>query len=151
MITFTGKYLSKIDSKGRFVLPAIFKKEIPAGHSDIFVLEKDIYEKSIVLYPITIWEQRVNLLKSRLNFEDRKQAKMLSRFFEEVQKLQMAENGRINLPSIFLKHAEICDQVLITGQGDRIKIWNPTIHEDSRMNDQEFTDMFQEIIGGEVF
>src|SRR6266568_2290060 len=51
MIIFIGDYTCKIDVKGRVLLPAAFKKQMPAAAQDKFVIKKDIYENCLVLYP----------------------------------------------------------------------------------------------------
>ena len=44
MVTFYGKYTSKLDDKGRHVLPAPLKAELPEGGDMRFVVRKDIFE-----------------------------------------------------------------------------------------------------------
>jgi DNA-binding transcriptional regulator/RsmH inhibitor MraZ len=44
MATFIGDYACKVDAKGRIILPMAFKKQMPAGTQDHFVVRKDIFE-----------------------------------------------------------------------------------------------------------
>ena len=43
MATFIGDYTCKVDVKGRIILPAAFKKQMPADAQDHFVVRKDIF------------------------------------------------------------------------------------------------------------
>ncbi len=51
MIGFLGEYESTIDAKGRFLLPAGFKKQLPEDSSVRFVINRG-FEKCLSLYPI---------------------------------------------------------------------------------------------------
>ena len=51
MIGFIGEYESTLDAKGRFLLPAGFKKQLPEEGGDKFVINRG-FEKCLSLYPI---------------------------------------------------------------------------------------------------
>ena len=50
MIGFLGEYEATLDSKGRFLLPAGFKKQMPEGEGTQFVMNRG-FEKCLSLYP----------------------------------------------------------------------------------------------------
>ena len=47
MLSFIGDYTCKLDSKGRLVVPAVFRKEMQAGQEGSFVLQRNIFETCI--------------------------------------------------------------------------------------------------------
>lgn len=55
MTGFIGEYEATLDAKGRFLLPAGFKKQLPEGAGMQFVMNRG-FEKSLALYPIKNWE-----------------------------------------------------------------------------------------------
>ena len=55
MIGFLGEYEATLDSKGRFLLPAGFKKQLPEEGPTQFVVNRG-FEKCLSLYPIKSWE-----------------------------------------------------------------------------------------------
>ncbi len=55
MIGFLGEYEATIDSKGRFLLPVGFKKQLPEEANTQFVINRGL-EKCLSLYPIKSWE-----------------------------------------------------------------------------------------------
>ena len=48
MIGFLGEYEATVDAKGRFLLPAGFKKQLPEGESNAFVINRG-FEKCLSL------------------------------------------------------------------------------------------------------
>jgi MraZ protein len=73
---------------------------------------------------------------------------MLSRYFEEVVKVNMADNGRLNIPAEMLLYAGISKAAVFTGQGVRMRLWEPARHESSRISDDDYVKMYKELMGG---
>ena len=63
---FLGNIEAKTDAKGRAFLPAVFRKVLQASGEENLVLRKDIFQQCLVLFPESVWNQRVDLLKSQL-------------------------------------------------------------------------------------
>jgi MraZ protein len=55
MTGFIGEFESTIDTKGRFLLPSAFKKQLPEGDNALFVLNRG-FEKCLTLYPLQSWK-----------------------------------------------------------------------------------------------
>ena len=55
MIGFLGEYEATLDLKGRFLLPAGFKKQLTHKSANQFVLNRG-FEKCLTLYPLQSWE-----------------------------------------------------------------------------------------------
>ena len=70
MIGFLGEYEATLDAKGRFLLPAGFKKQLPANNPTHFVINRG-FEKCLTLYPIQSWEPIFSQI-SKLNDFDPK-------------------------------------------------------------------------------
>lgn len=66
---FSREYEATVDSKGRFLLPAGFKKQLPEEGNQ-FVISRG-FEKCLTLYPMKAWEPIFNEL-SKLNDFDPK-------------------------------------------------------------------------------
>jgi MraZ protein len=137
-----------VDTKGRVVLPAPFKKEMGEAVETIYVVEKDVYDRCLNIYPLSTWRAKVEKLKLRLNMDNPLQSKMLSRYFEEIVKVNMAENGRLNIPNEMLLYAGIEKDAVFAGQGERMRLWEPARHESSRISDEDYAKMYKELLGG---
>jgi len=55
MTGFLGEFEATVDAKGRFLLPAGFKKQLAEGDTVRFVLNRG-FEKCLSLYPVSSWE-----------------------------------------------------------------------------------------------
>ena len=148
MIFFSSKYSATVDGKGRIVLPAPFKKEMGDSLEPRFVVEKDPYEGCLNLYPYTTWESKVETILQRMNIDNFEQGQVMSRYYEDVVTLAMAENGRLNIPDEMLEYAGITKEALFTGQGSRMRLWEPARHQASRLSDEKFKQLFKELLGG---
>lgn len=70
MIGFLGEYEATLDAKGRFLLPAGFRKQISDDSSARFVINRG-FEKCLSLFPIKSWEPIYSEI-SKLNDFDAK-------------------------------------------------------------------------------
>ena len=55
MTGFLGEFEATLDAKGRFLLPAGLKKQLPEGEGNLFVINRG-FEQCLALYPIKSWE-----------------------------------------------------------------------------------------------
>ena len=148
MVSFSNIYPVTLDGKGRVVLPSPFKKEMGDALEPLFVVEKDVYDKCLNVYPHSTWLAKVDKLRRRLNPDDPIQSKMLSRYYEEIVKVSMAENGRLNIPDEMLEYAGITKEAVFTGQGSRMRLWKPSRHQASRLSDDDYARLYKELLGG---
>ena len=81
MATFIGDYRCRADEKGRVMLPAAFKKQMPTASEDRFVIRKDIFEGCLVLYTIDDWNIQLEKIRSRINPYNREHNRFLRNFY----------------------------------------------------------------------
>ena len=148
MVSFSNIYPVTLDGKGRVVLPSPFKKEMGDALEVTFVVEKDVYDKCLNIYPHATWLMKVEQLRRRLNPENPVHSQMLSRYYEEIVKLTMAENGRLNIPDLMLEYAGLTKEAVFTGQGTRMRLWEPSRHQASRLSDDDYARLYKELLGG---
>ena len=63
MNRFSARYNALTDDKGRVVLPAAFKKAMGVLAEEPLVIEKDVYKACLNIYPLKIWEQRLDMIE----------------------------------------------------------------------------------------
>ena len=148
MVSFSNIYPVTLDGKGRVVLPSPFKKEMGDALELSFVVEKDVYDKCLNIYPHSTWLGKVEQLRRKLNPENPVHSQMLSRYYEEIVKLTMADNGRLNIPDEMLDYAGITKEAVFTGQGSRMRLWEPSRHKASRLSNEEYARLYKELLGG---
>jgi MraZ protein len=130
------------------VLPAPYKREIGFDPDSLITVEIDPYDECLNLYPASSWEKRIAFIKSKLNPNDPRQSKFLDKFYQNFVRINMAENGRLNIPNTFFKRKGIEKDVIFSGQGDRIRLWDAEAYRKSILPDAEYPDMYKEFLGG---
>lgn len=148
MPEFSNQYNAMIDDKGRVVLPAVYKRDLGETSERMLAVEKDPYEKCLNLYPISAWEERLEAIRSRLNPNDPRQSRFLDKFYQNFVKISVAENGRLNIPNSFLEKMDIVKEVVFSGQGNRIRLWEAEAYRKAMLPDDEYTSLFEELLGG---
>jgi len=148
MSEFSNFYSATVDDKGRVVLPAPYKRDIAHGAEGMITVEIDPYEKCLNLYPESSWKKRLDFIKSRLNPNDPRQSKLLDKFYQNFVRINMAENGRLNIPNPFLNKISIDKEVIFSGQGDRIRLWDAEAYRKAMMPDEDYPALFEEFLGG---
>ena len=147
---FLGNIEAKIDTKGRAFLPATFRKVLQAGGEERLVLRKDVFQPCLVLYPESVWNGQMDLMRSKLNRWNKQQQEVFRKFVSEVEVLTLDGNGRFLIPKRYQRMADIEQDIKFTGMGDTIEIWNVQKAEEQQMTAEEFGQALEEIMGGEA-
>ncbi len=122
MIGFLGEYDSTLDSKGRFLLPAGFKKQLPEEGGNLFVINRG-FEKCLTLYPIQSWEPIFTDI-SKLNDFDPKVREFRRIFLNGATQVELDSAGRINLPKNLVDHAGLEKDIVLVSAINKIEIWD---------------------------
>ncbi len=147
MPEFSNQYNATIDDKGRIVLPSTYKRGLGEGPEWTMVVELDPYEMCLNLYPISSWEKRIESITAKLNINNKEQSRFLDRFYQNFVKISVAENGRINIPNSFLKAKGLVKEVVFSGQGSRIRLWDAQEFNKAMLPDDDFKGLFEELLG----
>ncbi len=148
MATFIGDYTCKVDVKGRIILPAAFKKQLPAGAEDHFVVRKDIFETCLVLYSIEDWNRQIEKIRKTINPYNREHNKFLRNFYKGTAELFLDANNRMLIPKRLLDLIGADRDVVLAGQDGRIEIWAANIYERIDMPADDFADLAEKLLGG---
>jgi MraZ protein len=148
MATFIGDYTCKVDVKGRIILPSAFKKQLPAGAEDHFVVRKDIFEDCLVLYSIEDWNRQIEKIRKTINPYNREHNKFLRNFYKGTAELFLDANNRMLIPKRLLDLIGADRDVVLAGQDGRIEIWAANIYERIDMPAEDFADLAEKLLGG---
>lgn len=146
---FIGDFHCKVDAKGRIVLPAAFKKQMPPEAQDRFVVKKDIFEKCLVLYPMDEWERQLELIRSKINPYNREHNRFLRSFHRGKAEIVLDNSGRMLIPKRLLQEAQIEKQAVLAGLDGKIEIWSKDIYESDQHDQDEFAALAEKILGGD--
>ena len=148
---FLGNIDAKTDTKGRAFLPATFRKVLNASGEESLILRKDIFEPCLVLYPQSVWDQRMDALRKRLSRWNKYDQMIYRQFVTDVEIITLDNSGRFLIPKRYLKMVNIDQQIRFTGMDDCIEIWATGDSEQPFMSAEEFSKAMEETMGTDDF
>jgi transcriptional regulator MraZ len=122
MIGFLGEYEATLDSKGRFLLPVGFKKQLPEEANAQFVINRGL-EKCLTLYPIKNWEPLFDKI-SKLNDFKPKVREFRRYFFNGATMTELDSAGRLLVPQNLKEHAGLEKDIVLVSAVNKIEIWD---------------------------
>lgn len=146
MIGFLGEYESTLDAKGRFLLPAGFKKQLPEGENR-FVITRG-FEKCLSLYPLSSWTPIYTRI-SQLNDFDPKVREFRRQFLGGATEVEMDSAGRLLLPPSLKDHASLSKDIILVAAVDKIEIWDAPKYKQffESFSADAFSDLAQQVMG----
>ena len=120
---FLGNIEAKTDAKGRVFLPAAFRKVLQASGQEALVMRKDVFQNCLKLYPESVWNEQMDLLRSKLNRYNRQHQEILRQFVSDAERIELDGNGRFLIGKRYLQLAGIDRDVKFLGMDDTIEIW----------------------------
>jgi MraZ protein len=132
MTFFTSQFESKLDAKGRLVLPSRIKSQLPDGEQEL-VIRKG-FEPCLILYPMVEFKKVFSKISGLNEFNE--ESRTLQRnFLSGVVTVELDGNGRFLLPKNMLTYAQIDKDAMLVGIGNKVEIWNPSVYEKHLIND----------------
>ena len=122
MTVFLGEFEATLDTKGRFLLPAGFKKQLPEEESNRFVINRG-FEKCLTLYPVKNWEPLFADI-SKLNDFDPKVREFRSYFLNGATFVEPDSAGRLLVPPNLKEHAGLEKDIVLVAAVNKIEIWD---------------------------
>jgi MraZ protein len=140
---FRGRYEHSLDAKGRLSIPSGFRMEIQRRSEKAPVLTN--HGDHLALYPADEWETKEQDL---LTLSD------LQTDVQDYQRYVIAEandapidnQGRILIPALLRKDAELGSKVIIAGVLNKVEIWAPERFEQKKQMTQMRLESIQESV-----
>jgi MraZ protein len=145
MSTFIGKYEAKADVKGRIFIPSAYRKLLPDGERERVVMRRDAENDCWVIFPESVWNEKVEDFKLRLDEWNPVDQLLLMQFVSDAEWLDIDSQGRVliskkNLMAIGVENSE----VLFVGMIDRFAVWSKTRYEQAKMSNVDFANLLKE-------
>lgn len=137
-----GEYQHSVDMKGRLIIPAKFREELMNG----FVITRGL-DNCIFGYPMHEWRKLEEKLKDLPM--TKKDTRAFARFFfSGATEVDIDKQGRINIPSMLMQHANLTKDCVIIGVSSRIEIWAKESWESYyEESESSFNEIAENIIG----
>jgi len=143
-----GEFECKLDSKGRFLLPAGLKKQLSGDDLERFVVNRG-FEKSLTLYPSSEWQTISNEVNS-LNTFVKKNREFSRYFFRGATEIIPDSAGRLLLPKSLTEHAGIKSEIILFAYGQKIEIWAKDVYQSVMETEPEDFSLLAEEVMGKV-
>lgn len=117
-----GEYECKLDAKGRLIIPAALKKQLPKAAKDTFFINRG-FEKCCVLYPSNEWETiaaEINKLSDYI----KKEREFKRYFLRGASQLEMDAASRVLIPKSLLTYSGATTDVVLLAYGNKIELWS---------------------------
>lgn len=148
MIVFLGEYEVTLDAKGRFLLPAGLKKQIPEGDGDQFVIARG-FEKCLTLYPKKNWDPILAEL-SKVSEYKAENREFLRYFTMGATLSELDSAGRLLVPPNLKAHAGLEKDVVLVSVINKIEIWDKGKYEQffESFTPEKYSDLAERVMGG---
>jgi MraZ protein len=134
MTFFTSEYESKLDAKGRLILPARFKAQLPPDEGVQQLMIRRGFEPCLMLYPMVEFNKVFSRI-SGLNEFNEEHRTLQRNFLPGSVQVELDTAGRFLIPRNMLQYASIERDAVLVGMGNRVEIWNPAHYEKHLIND----------------
>ena len=144
MINLIGEYEVSADAKGRFLLPQAFRKQLPDGMGDRFVLKKG-FERCITLYTMDVWASLSDKVSKMNDFKANvREFKRL--FLNGANVVDVDSADRMMLSKPLLEYAGIKKDIIMQAQGNKVEIWDKdTYNEYINQHSGGFSDLADDV------
>jgi len=140
---FLGNIEAKLDTKSRVFIPALFRKVLVAEGQQTLYLRKDVFQNCITVYPQSVWEEELGILRSRLSKWNPQEQDLYRQFMLEAEVVEADSSGRILISKHLLNLVGIELDVRFLGVDNTLEIWPKEALEKPRVEPEIFREKMQ--------
>ena len=145
MPQYIGEYSCKLDDKGRVIIPAALKKQLPKDQVKALVVNRG-FDKCLTLFTKKEWLVETKKLDN-LNEFNRKDRRFKRLFNSGATEIGMDNASRILIPKKLIEYAEFEAELIFYAYGNKIEIWSKKNYEDQmEIDPDEFSDLAEEVM-----
>lgn len=146
MQSLIGEYDCKVDAKGRFMFPVNLRKQLEDAFDKGFVINRNLHQKCLVLYPISEWN-KLNKKLSKLNRLIKANDVFVRKFTGGATGADADNTGRVLLPKSLVDYAGILTDVKILGSNNVIEIWDKNSYGQFLSQELDIEQLAQDVLG----
>jgi MraZ protein len=146
MAHFLGEFECRTDAKGRLIIPANLKKQLPQTAQESLVISRG-FEKCLFLYTKQEWDLMTAEM-NKLNTYVKKNREFVRYLIRGATELSIDASSRILLPKHLMEYAEIKTDVVLSANLNKIEIWSKKVYDELISNEPEdFASLAEEVMG----
>jgi MraZ protein len=146
MASLIGEYDCKVDAKGRFMFPIDLRKQLEAVFEKGFVINRNLHQKCLVLYPIAEWE-KLNKKLSKLNRLIKANDVFVRKFTGGATNVEADNSGRLLLPKSLTDYSEIQSDLKVLGSNNVIELWDKKLYEGFLSQEIDIEKLAEDVLG----
>lgn len=146
MISLIGEYDCKVDAKGRFMFPVNLRKQLEEVFEKGFVINRNLHQKCLVLYPIHEWN-KLNKKLSKLNRLIKANDVFVRKFTGGATTADADTTGRVLLPKPLVEYASISTDIKVLGSNNVIEIWDKKLYDTFLTQDMDIEKLAEDVLG----
>ncbi|PBQ31441.1 division/cell wall cluster transcriptional repressor MraZ [Sphingobacteriaceae bacterium] len=150
MTGLIGEYDCKVDAKGRFMFPVDLRKQLEEIFEKGFVINRNLHQKCLVLYPLSEWE-KLNKKLSKLNRLIKANDVFVRKFTGGATNVEADNSGRLLVPKSLTDYADIKSDLKVLGSNNVIEIWDKKLYEDFLNQDINIEKLAEDVLGNVNF
>lgn len=147
MTSLIGEYDCKVDIKGRFMFPSDLRRQLQGSFEKGFVINRNLHQKCLVLYPISEWE-RLNKKLNKLNRLIKANDVFVRKFTGGATAVEADSAGRLLLPKSLTDYADISTDLKVLGSNNVVELWDKKLYDDFLNQDINIEKLAEEVLGG---
>jgi len=147
MTSLIGEYDCKVDIKGRFMFPVDLRKQLSGFFEKGFVINRNLHQKCLVLYPIAEWD-RLNKKLNKLNRLIKANDVFVRRFTGGATTVEADATGRLLIPKSLSDYADINTEIKVLGSNNVVELWDKKLYDDFLNQDINIEKLAEDVLGG---
>jgi MraZ protein len=147
MFGLYSTYDCKIDDKGRVLLPGKLKTELAPYITDVFILKRSVFGGCLELWPKSEWEKETAEI-SKLNRFNRENVEFIRKYMAGLKQIELDGTGRLLIPKDLLAFAGIEKDIVLSGMGEKMEIWDKVKYETNLNSGSDFDTLAERVMGG---
>ena len=128
MTLFVGKFVNKIDRKGRVSVPKAFRFTLQDKDFQ-FLFAYPHFKQSAIEVCDEAFMQRLSSSLEDLDMFSDEHDDLASVILANTHQLTFDTEGRVALPKTLLTHCQLSKEAMFVGQGPRFQIWHPQLFD----------------------
>lgn len=146
MTSLIGEFECKVDAKGRFMFPVNLRKQLEEVFDKGFVINRNLHQKCLVLYPIAEWN-KLNKKLSKLNRLIKANDVFVRKFSGGATAADADNTGRVLLPKPLVEYAGITTDIKVLGSNNVIEIWDKKLYDQFLSQDVDIEKLAEDVLG----
>jgi MraZ protein len=138
MLNLLDEHSCRVDNKGRMMFPAKWRKQLEQVLHHGLVVNRDIFERCLVVYPKPEWD-KVQEEMSRLSRYDEDHRQFQRKFLKGATAVELDSAGRLLIPAALLDYMQVDtdenNEIIACGTGETIELWSKANYDQEVLDD----------------